>query len=207
MQKLDMPPTKSSLRRVKEHLAFAYEGFDLLNQKRELLVMELMKHVKTTRNTEERLRAAVLGLYAAYRIAAVDAGSAVVRRKAAATPRRFVLQRRQARFMGIALPVWSCRIKRPRVTANLVGTTAALDRVRSEGMELIATLTAYATAAKAVLLLSRELQKVQRRVNALEKIHIPQNEDTRKYIMDRLEEMEREEVFVKKVIQRRADQR
>jgi len=56
---------------------------------------------------------------------------------------------------------------------------------------------------KSVMMLSRELKKVQRRVNALEKIFIPQHEESKKYITDRIEEMEREEVFVKKLIRQR----
>ncbi|HPI91323.1 MAG TPA: V-type ATP synthase subunit D, partial [Spirochaetota bacterium] len=56
---------------------------------------------------------------------------------------------------------------------------------------------------KTVVLLSRELKKVQRKVNALEKIFIPQNEEAQKYISDRLEEIEREEIFVKKLIRQR----
>ncbi|MDO9529791.1 MAG: V-type ATP synthase subunit D, partial [Syntrophales bacterium] len=57
---------------------------------------------------------------------------------------------------------------------------------------------------KAIIMLSRELKKVQRRVNALEKIFIPQHEEAKKYISDRIEEMEREEIFVKKLIRQRA---
>jgi len=61
----------------------------------------------------------------------------------------------------------------------------------------------YASLAKKVFLLSAELKKVQRRVNALEKIFIPAHEATKKYISDRLEEIEREEIFIKKLIGRR----
>ena len=43
MAKTDIPPTKSNLRKVKADLTFAYEGFDLLEQKREILVMEIVK--------------------------------------------------------------------------------------------------------------------------------------------------------------------
>ena len=41
-------------------------------------------------------------------------------------------------------------------------------------------------------------------MNALEKIFIPQHEEARKYISDRIEEMERDEIFVKKLIRQRA---
>ena len=46
MARSDVPPTKSSLFSVKEQLAIAREGFDLLEQKREILVMELMRLVE-----------------------------------------------------------------------------------------------------------------------------------------------------------------
>ena len=52
-------------------------------------------------------------------------------------------------------------------------------------------------------LAGRELRKVQRRVNALEKIYIPRHEEARKYIAERLDEIEREEIFVKKLIRRK----
>ena len=39
MPQIELPPTKSSLRKLKDDLAFAYEGYDLLNQKREIMAI------------------------------------------------------------------------------------------------------------------------------------------------------------------------
>jgi len=61
----------------------------------------------------------------------------------------------------------------------------------------------YGSLCTRILLLSEELKKVQRRVNALENIMIPENEEEKKYITERLEEMEREEFFVKKLLKQR----
>ena len=46
MAREQIAPTKSNLLRVKERLATAMEGYDLLEQKREILVMELMQKVE-----------------------------------------------------------------------------------------------------------------------------------------------------------------
>ena len=46
MAKLNIAPTKSNLLIVKEQLSISKDGYDLLEQKREILVMELMRMVE-----------------------------------------------------------------------------------------------------------------------------------------------------------------
>ncbi len=203
MPKLDMPATKSSLRTIKENLSFAYEGFDLLNQKREILVMELMKNAKTIEKAEQQFRDMLEALYRSYRLAAAEMGSDIITRKSCSERRRYFLSCRLSKFMGLRLPVFSLRPKRLRPFSSFSGTTAAYDEGRQNAVSLLSLIAEYAAITKSVLLLSRELRKVQRRVNALEKIYIPQNEDAKKFIAERLEEMERDEVFIKKLIQQR----
>ncbi|MCK4351745.1 MAG: V-type ATP synthase subunit D, partial [Candidatus Krumholzibacteria bacterium] len=55
--------------------------------------------------------------------------------------------------------------------------------------------------------LSREVAKTIRRVNALEKIFIPDYEETLKYIEMAIEESERESFFVLKLIKDRLSRR
>jgi len=205
MPAIDIPPTKSSLRRLKEDLAFAYEGYDLLNQKREILAIEIMRHIGEIRKMEAAL-AGVLGeLYAAYRAAAVDMGSDTLTRKSCSERRTYFFHMEFTKLMGLRLPKIVLSFKRHRITATLPGTTAAYDEAKEKSRMALGALAEYATITKAIMMLSRELKKVQRRVNALEKIFIPQREEAKKYISDRIEEMEREEIFVKKLIRQRVE--
>ena len=55
--------------------------------------------------------------------------------------------------------------------------------------------------------LAREIQKTVRRVNALEKVFIPDYEDTVKYIEDSLEEADREAFFALKLVKGRLEAR
>ena len=63
MARFDVPPTKSSLFSVKEQLSIAKEGFELLEQKREILVMELMRMVEEVKLLERDMDKRVTSAY------------------------------------------------------------------------------------------------------------------------------------------------
>lgn len=206
MQRIEIAPTKSNLRKVKADLEFAYEGFDLLNQKREILALEIVKTIKKIRETEERFKRALDDLYMRYRIAAVDSGAEVLAMKSFSEKSDYAVTPEWTRLMGISIPGYTLNGEPPGAGSSLLGTGASYDMVKACSLILVALVAEYASLAKKVFLLSAELKKVQRRVNALEKIFIPAHEETKKYISDRLEEIEREEIFIKKLIGRRREQ-
>jgi len=203
MPKIELPPTKSSLRKLKEELAFAYEGYDLLNQKREILAIEIVRKIGVIRKMESEFQETLKRLYAAYRNAAVDMGSDAITLQSCLEKRGYFLHMDDTRFMGMKLSDMRIDLKSTRPACLLPQTTAAYDEAKALSGKTLTLLGEYATLVKSIIMLSRELKKVQRRVNALEKIFIPQHEEAKKYITDRIEEMEREEIFVKKLIRQR----
>ncbi|MEQ8152929.1 MAG: V-type ATP synthase subunit D [Smithellaceae bacterium] len=202
MPQIELPPTKSSLRKLKDDLSFAYEGYDLLSQKREILAIEIVKKISAIREIEADFQEALNVLYAGYRNAAVDMGSEAVTLQSCMETRGYFLKTDFTKLMGLKLPDIQINLKNPRPVA-LPQTSTAYDDAKEKSRRVLQILAQYATITKSVIVLSRELKKVQRRVNALEKIFIPQHEEAKKYITDRIEEMEREEVFVKKLILQR----
>ncbi|MCE5211458.1 MAG: V-type ATP synthase subunit D [Deltaproteobacteria bacterium] len=203
MPKIELPPTKSSLRKLKENLAFAYEGYDLLNQKREILAIEIVRKIGEIRRIETDFQQVLNELYASYRSAAVDMGSDAVTIQSCSETRSYFLHTNFTKLMGLKLPVIGLNLKNPQPAFALPQTSSIYDEARDQARKTLLILAQYATIAKSIIMLSRELKKVQRRVNALEKIFIPQHEEAKKYIADRIEEMEREEIFVKKLIRQR----
>ncbi|MBP5446774.1 MAG: V-type ATP synthase subunit D, partial [Treponema sp.] len=61
-------------------------------------------------------------------------------------------------------------------------------------------LTDMASIRTIVCRLAGEVKKTQRRVNALDKMVIPQASETKKYIESQLEERERDNTFVLKAL-------
>ena len=203
MPRIELPPTKSSLRKLKEDLAFAYEGYDLLNQKREILALEIVRKIGEIRRIEADFQQVLNALYAAYRNAAIDMGSDVITIQSCYETRSYFLHIDFTKLMGLRLPNIRINLKNPNPVFTLPQTTATYDETKEQSRKSLLIVAEYATITKSIIMLSRELKKVQRRVNALEKIFIPQHEESKKYITDRIEEMEREEVFVKKLIRQR----
>ena len=63
MAKLNIAPTKSNLLHIKEQLAVAEDGYELLEQKREILVMELMHLVEKVKLLEQKINKKVKEAY------------------------------------------------------------------------------------------------------------------------------------------------
>jgi V/A-type H+/Na+-transporting ATPase subunit D len=203
MAKIELPPTKSSLRKIKEDLVFAYEGHDLLNQKREILAFEIVRKIGEIRKIESGFSDELNRLYSAYRVAAIDMGAHALVLKSCAEKMAYSLKVQVTKLMGLRLAEMTLTMTPPVPSEGMTGSTAGYDEAKEASRKALLALVEYATITKEIIMLSRELKKVQRRVNALEKVFIPPHEEAKKYITDRIEEMEREEVFVKKLIRQR----
>lgn len=203
MPQFSMPPTKTSLRKIKDELEFAYEGFELLKQKREILVAEIMKDINRTRQVEKKVIEGFTRFYREYKNAAVEMGTGTLVMKSLSERRRYFARMSHSRFMGQHIPYVDLQVKKMALYSGMHGTSVSYDAVKLEGRELLSDLARYASFCTRIVLLSEELKKVQRRVNALENIVIPKNEEEKKYITERLEEMEREEFFVKKLLKQK----
>jgi len=123
--------------------------------------------------------------------------------KSCSEKKAYTLQIQLTKLMGLKLVQMTSGLVPFEPPESMAGTTAAYDTARERSRLAVLALVEYATVTKEIMMLSRELKKVQRRVNALEKVFIPPHEEAKKYIVDRIEEMEREEVYVKKLIRQR----
>src|ERR1035441_1012746 len=82
MAKLNVAPTKSNYLVMKGQLAFAEEGYDLLEQKRQILIFELMSRLGRAREVEREIAELLPRAHAALREAVLDIGSVALDRAA-----------------------------------------------------------------------------------------------------------------------------
>ena len=203
MPKLNVAPTKSSYLELSRQLDSAKEGYDLLDQKRQILVYELMSRLGRARDAERRLNAAVAPAHEALRDAVLDVGSAGVDRATLAVVYEHQIELSQQNLMGIRLPTVTALPAELSVQFGIGGTSAQTDTAMRRFIEVLPLLAELAELENSVIRLARELRKTQRRCNALSKVFIPDYSETIDYILSNLEERERESFIIQKMIKDR----
>ena len=203
MARYDVPPTKSNLFAVRGQLSIAREGFELLEQKREILIMELMRMVEEVKLLERDLDKRVESAYKALKTTIVGLGRETAREVSAGITFDYVVKEKQSRLMGIPLPTIDVQTPPMALKYSFMNTNATCDRTMVEFFELLKLVARMAEIRTTVWRLAKEVRKTQRRVNALEKIVIPDVLETKKFIEDVLEEREREVFFVQKILKAR----
>jgi V/A-type H+-transporting ATPase subunit D len=203
MAKLNIAPTKSNFLALKRQLAFAEEGYDLLEQKRQILILELMSRLARAGEVEDQVATALRRARSALREATLDIGSLALERAAAGLPPDAGLKLTDQRLMGLSLPHLTLQAVRAGAPFGIIGTSVNTDLARRRFGDLLPLLAELAELQNAVLRLARELRKTQRRCNALSKIFIPAYRETIRYISGTLEERERESLTILKIVQRR----
>lgn len=207
MAKLNIAPTKSNLLVMKEQLAVSQNGYDLLEQKREILVQELMKMVEKVRLLERELDEVTATAYPAFKRMLMAAGSDQVKRIAKNVHYDFAMQEKSVAIGGMSFDTIDVTVPPQKLFYSLIGTYANTDDVIAKFFKLLSLLTQMASVRTIVWRLAEEVKKTQRRVNALDKLVIPQTKETKIYIENALEEKERENVFVLKALKKKNERR
>jgi len=197
--KMDVPPTKSSLLTLQRGLEFAQEGYDLLEQKRQILVMELMGRIEAAKRAQAEVDAAMASAFAALREAALRSGTETLAREAMGIIRRHRLDYRGRPVMGIELPTVTAEHEPPKLEFSTAAGSALSDDVMKRFTKALDVIARLAEVENAVLRLASEVRRTQRRVNALDKIFIPDYKESVAYIEDVLEEREREQFVIMKM--------
>ena len=203
MAKLNIAPTKSNLLAIKEQLAVAVDGYDLLEQKREILVMELMRIVEKVKLLERELDKSVSQAYPALKNMLMTVGGDQTERISKSIHYEYDIKEKSVVAGGMTFKSVEVQLPKQQLFYSFMGTYADSDKVMVEFFKLLSLLTEMASIRTIAWRLANEVKKTQRRVNALDKMIIPQDRETKTYIESVLEERERENTFVLKSLKNR----
>ena len=194
MARLNVSPTRMELGRLKKRLGVARNGHKLLKDKRDELMKQFMSLIR--KNKELRLEAeAKLGnaqkdfLIAGAMLSEESLDAALM------LPSRSIdADVSFKNITGATVPEFEYKISSGTGDPICYGfndTNASLDKAVASMDSMVELLLELAKTEKAARLLSCEIEKTRRRVNALEYVMIPQLEETIKYIKMKMEENER----------------
>ena len=103
-------------------------------------------------------------------------------------------------YLGVDLPHLILEPISPRPGYSPAGSNSLLDLSRKRFIQLLPLIVECAEREAHLFSLSQALKKTMKRVNALENIFIPDYTDTVHYVAETLEEMEREEMYIQKLV-------
>ena len=204
--KTNIAPTRSNLMRLAEELKFAELGHELLDQKRSILVGELLTLVDQAVDYEGRVVKALGEAQTTLSDAIMQMGRLRVGNLAGAVNIDYSINLGSRRVMGVTVPRVDTTFtdNSPYFSAE---DTSILAEVSIERYRTTLSLMGRLAELKvSIMRLAREVKKTIRKVNALEKIVIPENKETMAWMRGRIEEQERENFILLKVVKDRMEQ-
>ncbi len=199
----NVAPTKTNLLRLRDELKFARLGYELLDQKRNILVVELLTMVDQAIDYEAKVDAALSRSYASLEDAVLAMGKLKVDALASAINIDASIELRQRRVMGVPLPVVETAFQDNAPYYSPLDTSVSMDSAVLAFREALGLLGRLAELKVSIVRLANEVRKTIRKVNALEKIAIPDLEESLGYIQNRLEESERDMFVLMKLVKDR----
>ncbi len=199
-------PTKTNLLRVKRELSFARLGYELLDQKRNILIIELLTLVDQAVEFQGRVDKHLAEAYRALEDAVLSMGKLRVAHLSSAINMEASIRLDQRRVMGVQLPVVHTDFTAHAPFYSPLGTSFWIDGALKEFRGALELMGRLAELKVSMMRLAREVKKTIRKVNALEKIAIPDLANTLQYIRNRLEENERDMFVLMKQVKARLEE-
>jgi V/A-type H+/Na+-transporting ATPase subunit D len=201
--KVNIAATKTNLLRVKKTLAMTREGYELLDQKRKILMAELNTIVHMTEKLQGDVDSKLREAYEVLDKATVVMGRKRLEELSFSIDIKNNLSLSQRRIMGVTIPLVNLKTAENPPYYSPYEISFYVDETIVRFKEAIKLLAQLAEKKIALLRLAKELQKTIRKVNALEKIYLPYYSVALKYIGDRLDEESRDAFSMLKLIKER----
>ena len=199
----DVKPTRKNLMQIEDRIELSERGHNTLEKKRDGLIMEFMDILDQAQDVREDLEADYQEAQRAINMARTMEGDVAVRGAASALKEHPELTTQSKNIMGVVVP----QIESTKVKKNLqergygvLGTSARIDEAAEAYEELLESIILAAEVETAMKKMLDEIETTKRRVNALEFKLLPDLNENREYIEQKLEEQEREEIFRMKKI-------
>ena len=195
---LKVVPTKGNLIAMKKSLQLANLGYNLMDQKRNVLIKEMMTLLDDVKSIRDQITSSYQEAYDALQEANISMGliSSIVN----STPEDYGISIAYRSVMGVEIPKISYNQQPLKMTYDIERSNSKVDYAYNCFYRVKQLTVLLAEVENSVYRLANTIRKTQKRANALKNISIPRFESTIKVISEALEEKEREEFTRQKVI-------
>lgn len=195
---------------TRKGVSLAKKGHSLLKRKREVLVLEFLKLLKESTNDRSYLQEMLQRAYKSVSIASTYVGDFELDQASNYVKEPSPMKMTSKNIMGVRIP----EIERNREEMDIfdrgysiLSTSVSVDDVNDSFNDVLNTVVDVAKREHGLKRLVLEIDKVKRRVNALEYIVMPNLSRQAKYISMRLEEIDRDTFSGLKHIKKRLEKK
>ncbi len=188
---LAVNPNRMELLKLKRRLELAIRGYKLLKDKRDALIQKFIKLVYETLRTREEFDKKIRECMNEFLLATLYMSENDLNSIFLFSQRKTIAKTEYQNIMSVKVPQYKIKEEGNLYTYGMIGTSPELDNSLKKYREIIPLMIKMSELDKALVLLTEEIEKTRRRVNALEYVMIPNLEDTIKFITIKLDEMAR----------------
>jgi len=201
-----LAPTRGNLVKLTRSMKMAQSGHDLLDQKRQVLMMELVRFIGTAKTIQHDVEHIFKDAYEALTKANISLGIDTVEDISESVPETTDIVVRLHSVMGVEIPDVDPLSSETVPSYSFHGSSGAMDAAYAQFRKVMALLAQLAEVETSVYRLAVQIRKTHRRVNALEKVVIPADNAEIRFISDVLEEGDREDFTRMKMAQKKRKQ-
>ncbi len=195
MAKTQINPTRMELSRLKKKLATATRGHKLLKDKRDELMRQFLDMAKLNRELREKVETAIKKANKNFVLASTSMSQEALAVAMLAPKQQVYLDMSYENVMSVDIPRYKLKTrtsdKNDIFCYGLAFTSSDLDDAVLSLSDILPDMLRLAEIEKSCQLLSAEIEKTRRRVNALEHVMIPETQANIRYITMKLDENER----------------
>lgn len=189
--RLAVNPTRMEMLRLRKRLVVARRGHKLLKDKLDGLMKDFGTIAAQYREARKAVDNDLPRVLKFFVLAEATSSRAVTEDALDLTRQDLQIQEVPRRVMSVVIPHLEITFGESNGGYSMIHTSPELDKAIAGLKEFLARLLQMAELEETVRLLSKEIEKTRRRVNALEHTMIPRMVETIKYIKNKLDEMER----------------
>ncbi len=196
-------PTKGNLMLAKNSLKLAKQGYELMDKKRNILMHELMELIDKAKDVQQEIDSTFSSAYLSLQKANIEMGIRNVQELSNTIPEENSIEIKQRSVMGTEIPLVEFDNTVSKPTYAFFQTKLSLDEASKRFIKVKELTIRLSSIENSAYRLATNINKTQKRANALKNITIPYYTALTAEIQNALEEKEREEFTRLKVIKRR----
>ncbi|HHX49327.1 MAG TPA: V-type ATP synthase subunit D [Clostridiales bacterium] len=197
MARLNVNPTRMELRSLKDRLATAKRGHKLLKDKADEMVRQFMLLIRDNEKLRREVEASIEKGLQSFLIASAINGPKIIEEAVSMPTSKLEVECLTQNIMSVEVPKINITesLEKDILPYSFISVSSDLDQAILSMNSLLPKLIKLAEIEKTCNMLSKEIERNRRRVNALEYVLIPELEETIKYITMKLDERERANVI------------